>query len=104
MRNLVWFLTVVGGALLTFFVLLPVVGFVLMLALVILALLVLAYFALPLLMKLPWFRDRIHVDETIFGKAIRFGSRARSRYEGRPRQENPDDVIDVEGREIPDKE
>lgn len=93
MRNLSYFVTLVVGALLTFFVLLPLLGFVLMVVAALAVLAVIAYLALPWLARLPWFR-------------IHTAYRARDwQPPGGPGPARPmDDVIDVEGREIPDKE
>lgn len=114
MRNLSFLVTLVVGALLTFFVVLPLLGFVLMVVAAVAVLAVIAYFALPWLAKLPWFRDRIHVEQHGFGRSVRFGSGGFSTQRARPGQweraaepeaaQRLDDVIDVEGREIPDKE
>jgi hypothetical protein len=106
-RSITWFLTLLVGALLAWFVLLPVLGFLLMVVVGALLLVGLLILAAPLLMKLPWFRNWIHVEETLFGKAIRFGKGPSTGYRGRagePGWSDParDDVIDVEGREIPD--
>lgn len=114
MRNLTYFLTLVVGALIAFFVVLPILGFALVVVLVLAVLAVLAYLALPWLVKLPWFRDRIHVQRHGLGRTVRFGKEAANPHGTAHRdwqqpQEGEvgrrlDDVIDVEGREIPDRD
>jgi|GEM_PF-5355543 len=98
MRALVMLVSILAAGLLAFFVL-PLLFIVVGIALV--AVIVLVFLG-PYLMKLPWFRDRIHVY----------------RYTGSGRQTRPDsepeqphgrrldhgDVIDVEGRELPPDE
>jgi hypothetical protein len=102
-RTITWFLTLLVGGLLAWFVLLPVLGFLLMVVVGALLLVGLLIAAAPLLMKLPWFRNWIHVEETLFGKTVRFGNAYRRRAP-EPGWSDPaqEDVIDVEGREIPD--
>lgn len=94
MRALVTLFSLVAAGLLAFFVL-PLLFVVVGIALV--AVIVLL-FAAPYLMKLPWFRDRIHVY------------RYNSAYQHDPAQTQSNrpldhgDVIDVEGRELPPNE
>ncbi len=71
------FLTV---SLLAAFVLIPVLGFVLLVIVGLLVVAVVAVLAAPLLLKLPWFRNRPHTN---------------------PQQE---DVMDAQFRELPDDE
>ncbi|MFZ5827869.1 MAG: hypothetical protein ACOY94_26490 [Bacillota bacterium] len=111
MRNGTLFLSLVVAALILFFVVLPVLGFILLVVVGVLTLAVVAYLAAPLLAKLPWFRDRIHVEEHGGRRTVRFGRAVYSTYRHRPEQADPfgsrrphdDDVIDVEGRELPEK-
>lgn len=90
MRNLVWLLILVAFGFFAFFVLLPIIG------IVIVAVLVLVI-AAPFLMRLPWFRNRVFV--------YRSGSQPRSDGYQPPRPSlDHGDVIDVEGREVPENE
>ncbi len=96
MRNL---LAVAGAAVVIFVlvtVVLPVVGFLLAALLAVLGLGAVAFFAAPVLARLPWFRDRIHVEEHAFGRTIRFGGSVNRREPSR----TSGDFIDVEGRTI----
>lgn len=99
-----WYLTLAVAALVGFFVLLPLLG-VLFVGLIGLLLLGgLLFLAAPLLAKLPWFRDRIHVEQHGAGRFVRFGGGSFRYDAGDPfhsRTVDPD-VIDVEGRELPD--
>jgi hypothetical protein len=84
---------VIGGA-----VLLPVLGVVLVVVVVFIGLALLLLLLAPWLVKLPWFRDRIRIH-----RSFDFGQRQADPFRQQaPRQD--DDVIDVEGRELPDKE
>lgn len=112
MRDIILFLTVLGAVLLGILVLLPVLGVLFMVLVGLLALAAVLFLAAPLLAKLPWFRDWITVDEYGGRRFIRFGkggftaSRGgrsyRNPYQKRPAHD--EDVIDVEGREIPEKD
>jgi len=97
MRNLVSILVLLAAGVLGFIVLLPVLGIIIVLIVAVIGL----FFALPLLARLPWFRNRIIVH--------RFDGRTHTRYGGAPPEEEPPrvrldhgDVIDVEGRELPE--
>lgn len=58
-----------------------------------------AIWASPWLVTLPWIRNRIHVEETLFVQSIRFGRGAEpERPAGQPLDYG--DVIDVEGQEL----
>lgn len=109
MRNLAWALTLLGGAVVAFFVLLPILG---ILALIIAAA-ALVVLAAPLLQRLPWFRDRFHVERRGGFRTYRFGNSVFVTYdtseavdpdpEPEPlAQLDSGDVIDVEGQEISD--
>lgn len=112
MRNVVLFLSLLAAGLLALFVLLPIIGVILLLLVGLLVVGVGLFLAAPLLCRLPWFRDWIHVDYYGGRRIIRFGRRAYSpRYErpARPFEPgggpaNDDNVIDVEGRALPEKE
>lgn len=112
MRNTLWVLTLIGAALLAVVVLLPVLGVIFLLVAIVLVLGVGALLAAPLLAKLPWFRDRITVDQDGTRKTIRFGGGMFTSYRGGPDgpfrnpngQLDRNNVIDVEGKEIPDDE
>lgn len=93
MRSLVLFLSLLGATLFVILVLLPVLGVILLVVAVALALALGVYLAAPLLVRLPWFRDRVTVEER--------GGRKTVRFDGA--QFADDDVIDVEGRELPEK-
>lgn len=95
MRNPLWYLLMAVVAVVAFVALLPILSF---LAVVVVGLVALMAVA-PYLAKLPWFRDRISVRKHQFGQSVRFGGRPRPQ----PRQPE-DDVIDVEGRELPDRD
>lgn len=88
--------------------LLPVLGVLFLVVVAVLVLAVAAFLAAPWLARLPWFRDRIHVEQTPFGQAIRFGRERgyRDPHAGQGPRYNAGtgDVIDVEGRELPDRE
>lgn len=110
-RNLAWALTLLIGAVVAFFVLLPVLGIVAL----IIAAAVLMMLAAPLLQRLPWFRDRIHVERRGGFRTYRFGSSVFMTYDT-SEAVDPDpapeplaqldsgDVIDVEGQEISDRD
>lgn len=109
MRNLI-FMAV--AALLVVFVLLPLMGALLGVLLILVAVVAAGVLAAPLLAKLPWFRDRIHVEDVGGRKTVRFGNGVFTSYRGRgPEPPTPDrfggidsgDVIDVQGRELPDE-
>lgn len=109
MRNALLVLSALGALLLVIFVVLPVLGVIVIAAIVLIALILGALLAAPLLMKLPWFRKRIIVEERGGFRTVRFGNSAFTT--GRPGQGRPPgqgpvdpDVIDVEGRELPDKD
>lgn len=108
-RNLAWALTLLGGAVVAFFVLLPVLGIIAL----ILAAAALVVLAAPLLQRLPWFRDRIHVERRGGFQTYWFGSDGFTTYdtseavdpdpEPEPIAElDTGEVIDVEGQEISD--
>lgn len=101
MRNPLWSLIAAGVLVLAFIVLAPILGFLLLVVVALLGVGVLLYFGAPLLAKLPWFRDRIHVERYGNMRGIRFGPPGQSdprSYD--ERSYSSDDVIDVEGREI----
>lgn len=86
--------------------LLPLVGFLLIFGVGLLLLVGLLIWAAPWLAKLPWFRDRIHVNRSGGARFVRFGGGFRpSEPEPSPHTSTDDviDVIDVEGRELPDR-
>lgn len=110
MRNAIWTLIslVITGLALVF--LLPVLGVLLMVIVGLVVLAIVAFMAAPWLSKLPWFRNRIHVDRTPFGRTIRFGGanayRTWQEQPGEPKSGarlDQGDVIDIEGRELPDR-
>ena len=108
MRNPLASLVLVAALILGALFLLPVLGVLFLVVVAVLVLAVAAFLAAPWLAKLPWFRDRIRVEQTPFGQAIRFG-RDRGYQEPHagqaPRYDaRQDDVIDVEGRELPDRD
>jgi hypothetical protein len=118
MRNTLISLALTAVAILVVLALLPVVGFLLLFVVAVVVLAIVAFFAAPLLARLPWFRDRIHVDEESGHRSVRFGrgfytssynTPYRNAGETDPFEPpaghlDDGDVIDVEGREIPDKE
>lgn len=99
-RQALMFLSLLGAALLAVVLLLPVLGILFLLVAAGVGLLL----AVPLLAKLPWFRDRIFVRREGNFRGVRFGRDDFTPH----RKENPagkpdeGDVIDVEGRELPD--
>lgn len=97
MRNALWSLVAAGIVVLAIIVLAPVLGFLFLVLLALLAVGALLLFGAPLLARLPWFRDRIHVERYGSMRSIRFGPAAPNE----PKRYGDDDVIDVEGREIP---
>lgn len=114
-RNALFFLGLIAAILLAVTVLLPVLGVIFLVALLALVLAVAMVWAAPLLAKLPWFRDRIYVREEGGRKTVRFGGTVYTSYRGGGPAAGPTDpdsagrlddgeVIDVEGRELPDKE
>lgn len=104
MRSLVLFLSLLAAGLLVFFVLLPLIGVILLLLVGLLVVGVGLFMAAPLLSKLPWFRDWIHVDYYGGRQIIRFGRRTYTPpYEPPSRPYGDDNVIDVEGRPLPEK-
>lgn len=115
MRRGLPYLIFAGITLLAFLVLLPVLGVVLLLALLALGLLVGFMLAAPLLARLPWFRNRIHVKDVGGRKTIRFGGAVYTSYRGEhghPQRQPPDssgrlddgDVIEAEFRELPERD
>lgn len=105
MRNLVGILLVGLALFLLVTVVLPVLGFLLAAVVALLAIGAVAYFAAPLLARLPWFRDRIKVEEHGGARTVRFGRTQFSSFgdwSAAPRaaREPADDVIDVEGRTV----
>ncbi|MFZ5622744.1 MAG: hypothetical protein ACOY5W_17135 [Pseudomonadota bacterium] len=111
MRNLTLWLSLLGAAVIGFLVLLPVLGLILFAVLTVLLLTAGAFLAAPLLARLPWFRDRIRVDERDGRRTVRFGSAVFTTQQGRPHRDPAEgfrrvegEVIDVEGRELPEKE
>jgi hypothetical protein len=93
MRGPLPFLMMLVAAAVAVFVLLPVLSVLFIVLLIGLALVVGTVLAAPLLAKLPWFRDRIFI-------------RRWPQAEPRPNPATPadqGDVIDVEGREIPEQ-
>ena len=97
MRSLPAVIAVAVGIWLLVTVVLPFVGMLLAAVLALAGLGALAYVAAPALARLPWFRDRIHVEEHRFGRTIRFG---RVQVQQRAHARRGDDFIDVEGRTI----
>jgi hypothetical protein len=111
-RNALWSLILMAAAILAVVVLLPVLGVLFLGVALLLALGIGAILAAPFLAKLPWFRDRIHVQTRGSARSVRFGQNRsypgamtgeRERIDSAARTD-PGDVIDVEGREIPDRE
>lgn len=104
MRNLMGILLVGLALFLLVTVVLPVLGFLLVAVVAVLAVGAAAYFAAPVLARLPWFRDRITVERHGGARTVRFGRAQFTSYQGwdaQPRAGEPgDDVIDVEGREV----
>lgn len=100
-RNALLFLGLVGATILGVAVLLPVLGVVFLIIAALVAVAILALLAAPLLVKLPWFRNRIHVERYGNAQTIRFG---RDDFTQSEERRDQGDVIDVEGRELPDKE
>lgn len=100
-----WYLMWAVAALVAFFVLLPILGMLLVGVVSLMLLGGLFFLAAPFLAKLPWFRDRIHVERHGGGRFIRFGNGASTSHGGDPFQTRSrpvdPDVIDVEGREVP---
>lgn len=98
MRALVMLFSILAAGLLAFFVL-PLLFVVVGIALV--AVIVLVFLG-PYLMKLPWFRDRIHVYRyTGGGRPYQPDAGSETQHE---RRLDHGDVIDVEGRELPPDE
>ncbi|MFB5084444.1 hypothetical protein [Symbiobacterium thermophilum] len=97
MRSLLAVIAVAVGIFLLVTVVLPFVGILLAAVLALAGLGVVAYLAAPVLARLPWFRDRIHVEEHPLGRTIRFGA---VRVHQRAHARRADDFIDVEGRTI----
>jgi hypothetical protein len=105
MRNVVLFLSLLAAALLALFVLLPLIGVILLLLMGLLVVGVGLFMAAPLLSRLPWFRDWIHVDYYGGRRIIGFGRRAYAPPHAPPSRPHTDDnVIDVEGRPLPEKD
>lgn len=110
-RDLAWALILLGAAVLAFFALLPVLGIIA----VVIAAAVLLMVAAPLLQRLPWFRDRIRVEQRGGFRSYQFGNTRVTTYhdtseaaDPEPREEplsqlDNGDVIDVEGKEIPER-
>ncbi|HYG58485.1 MAG TPA: hypothetical protein VD902_10540 [Symbiobacteriaceae bacterium] len=112
MRNVLPYLFLLGVIVLAAVVLLPVLGALLLLAVIVVAVVAVGAFAAPFLAKLPWFRDRIVVEQRGGRRTVRFGRGFFSsyqpppdhQYQERTRQMDQGDVIDVEGRHLPDKD
>ncbi len=100
MRDLVWILSTIAAVLLALVVFLPVLGIVFLL---VGAVLVVAL-AAPLLSKIPFFRRWIRVERYGNVRTVRFGRRTSWSYGGPGVRPDDDDVIDVEGREVPEEE
>jgi|GEM_PF-1902666 len=104
MRNLIGILLVGLALFVLVSVVLPVVGFLLAAVVAVVAVGALTYFAAPVLARLPWFRDRITVEQHGRSRTVRFGRTQFSSYRdfgAAPRAGSPaDDVIDVEGRTV----
>lgn len=73
---------------------------------VVIGLAIVGYIAAPFLAKLPWFRDRIHVEQHGRNRTVRFGGTQFTSYSGPgqgtsrdPLRHDPN-VIDVEGRQV----
>lgn len=108
MRNLTGILIAAAVLFLLVTVVLPVLGFLLAVVAAVAAIAAGAYLAAPLLAKLPWFRDRIAVEEHGGVRTIRFG---RTQFTSFRHREAPvrdryqaGDVIDVEGRTVAEEE
>lgn len=97
MRNALWTLVAAGVLVLALIVLAPILGFLLLLLVGAIGLGALVVIGAPLLARLPWFRDRIHVERYGGMRTIRFGPVGQSDR----KSYDESDVIDVEGREIP---
>jgi hypothetical protein len=106
MRSLVWFITAAAAVFILATVVLPLLGMLLAVVVVVIGLAMIAYVAAPFLAKLPWFRDRIHVEQHGRSRTVRFGGTQFTSYTGsaqRPTREPWSDdpnVIDVEGRQV----
>lgn len=109
MRNGLLTLLLLGAGLLAFTLLLPILGVLFIIVIVAIVAVVGLVLAAPLLARLPWFRDRIHVRRYGGASSIRFGRDAGYNPHEEPvhqqsTQLNRGDVIDVEGRELPNDE
>jgi hypothetical protein len=102
MRSALLFLVVAAMGVLAVTVLLPILGVLFLLVAGLFVVAVGAMLSAPLLARLPWFRDRIFVEKRGRGRSIRFGRGGSAARPGR-RDVDPD-VIDVEGREVPEKD
>ena len=101
MRSLLALAAVAIGIFVLVTVVLPVLGFLLAAVIAVVGLGAVAVLAAPTLARLPWFRDRIHVEEHGFGRTIRFGVDGGRRRQRRSTDGSADgDYIDVEGRTI----
>lgn len=113
MRNLAWFLSLLGAALVGIFVLLPILGIVILFVAGLLAVVAVGVLAAPLLTRLPWFRNRFTVRRQGGFRTVRFGNSVFMSYSDTSEPVDPEpesdplrqletgDVIDVEGKEIP---
>lgn len=106
MRNLIGSLVVMAVGILLVVALLPVLGALFLVVVGVIVIGIAALWAAPLLAKLPWFRDRIHVRRSGSFQSVQFGRgfAADVRPEPEERETHPElgDVIDVQGRELPD--
>jgi len=105
MRNLAGFLFAGVALFLLATVVLPLVGFLLAAVVAVLAVGAAAYLAAPYLARLPWFRDRIRVEQHGGMRTVRFGRTGFTNF--RPeggehfgRRRHDGDIIDVEGRQV----
>jgi len=106
MRNALGSLIVLAVAILIVIALLPVLGVLFLIVAGVVVLAIGALWAAPLLAKLPWFRDRIRVYRSGGFQSVQFGRefevREQPPHEEREVHRELGDVIDVQGRELPD--
>jgi len=101
LQRLLFTLAALSAGVIGLLLLIPILGFLFLLLVTVLALVML----LPLLAKLPWFRNWIRVERFNGRKVMRFGrdgfmgyhekSRSRQTWNVNDRPHNEDDVIDV---------
>ncbi|HEY8347101.1 MAG TPA: hypothetical protein VIL07_07475 [Symbiobacteriaceae bacterium] len=112
MRSLVFWLILLGAALTGFLILLPLLGFLVVVAGGLLAMAAAVMLAVPLLQRLPWFRDRVRIERRGRFRTVRFGDTVIISYsdDSEPADSEPEsrkrlsdgNVIDVEGRILSD--